>query len=357
MATTNFGNNQVLAVYNPLIYSVESDTDRTLKVRNKRNQETITLESASFGGACRFDIGNVVRMMFDDSVEYSAYSQRISHDNNLFVTCEIATNKFSPRGNISYVCLNAAVPFGKIPTVQPRSWLTGFDRLHKWGNYPLSVSFATDNNVPTFVVENGEMLVDGCVSAKNHFTVDILSNTTHIALSDTDTLEYLQNAASDFVRTATNVPITLGDTQATVFDARNVEQHELPAHPFYVRWVNRFGGWDYFMFACKQYESRSVSGQKYLNPYIGDTSAVMGDRSLLTQTLQHTIETSTGQIGRNQFEQLSRLAYSPKVQLWNAEISRWQTLLVSKADCKMGTHDVAAECEFTFELPTPIAQF
>ena len=50
----------------------------------------------------------------------------------------------------------------------------------------------------------------------------------------------------------------------------------VPQSPFYVRWLNRFGGLDYWMFELRQEFKRKQSSYEDFEPYITDYSQASG---------------------------------------------------------------------------------
>ncbi|NCA79744.1 MAG: hypothetical protein EOM76_06100, partial [Sphingobacteriia bacterium] len=68
------------------------------------------------------------------------------------------------------------------------------------------------------------------------------------------------------------------------------------------------------------------------------------------------MEVSSGTITQNQYEQISKLIYSPRIEWYCEDTDKWLTLIVDKSDNKIGTHAPNGECLFTFELPTPQLQ-
>lgn len=139
---------------------------------------------------------------------------------------------------------------------------------------------------------------------------------------------------------------------ATVRDSIEIRPYDVPAHPFYVRWVNNLGGWDYFMFACNQKHTQTLSKndtyEKYINYY-----GRYGQRSSYNKEATSEVEVSTGTIDRATIESVLECVYSPLVQLYDEVTSSWIEIQPRTDKQEIMADQPTGELIMIFELPTP----
>lgn len=125
---------------------------------------------------------------------------------------------------------------------------------------------------------------------------------------------------------------------------------EVPCNPFYIRWINRKGGWDTYMFEQhKKYTQEVDRGDRYVlanarNPY---TSETMGE---LAPEVKNIVRAGAEQLDENDFNLLEGIALSPLVQVFNYTIHRWQRVLVDDTDLTWDTKAPRNTVSFEFQL-------
>ena len=134
-------------------------------------------------------------------------------------------------------------------------------------------------------------------------------------------------------------------------DSIQVKEMPVPVHPFYVRWVNTLGGWDYFMFACNQKQMKSLSENDSYEKYI--VWSRYGVRSNYNKAATHTIEVSTGVIDRATLESVAELIFSPLIQVYDPDAQSWIEIQVKDGKPELMANQPTGEMLITFELPTP----
>ncbi len=134
-------------------------------------------------------------------------------------------------------------------------------------------------------------------------------------------------------------------------DSIQVKEMPVPVHPFYVRWVNTLGGWDYFMFACNQKQTKSLSENDSYEKYI--TWGRYGVRSNYNKAATHTTEVSTGIIDRATLESVAELIFSPLIQVYDPDVQSWIEIQVKDGKPELMANQPTGEMLITFELPTP----
>lgn len=124
----------------------------------------------------------------------------------------------------------------------------------------------------------------------------------------------------------------------------------VPCNPFYIRWINRKGGWDTYMFEQhKKYTQEVDRGDQYVlanarDPY---TSETRGD---LAPEFKNIVQAGAEQLDENDFNLLKGIALSPLVQVYNYQIATWQRVLVNDTDLTWDTKAPRNTVSYEFQL-------
>nr|DAE00778.1 MAG TPA: hypothetical protein [Siphoviridae sp. ctXZQ9] len=125
---------------------------------------------------------------------------------------------------------------------------------------------------------------------------------------------------------------------------------EVPCNPFYVRWINRKGGWDTYMFEQhKKYTQEVDRGDRYVlanarDPYASET------RGELAPEFKNMVQAGADQLDENDFNLLKGVALSPLVQVYNYQIGAWQRVLVDDTDLTWDTKAPRDTVSYEFQL-------
>jgi hypothetical protein len=125
---------------------------------------------------------------------------------------------------------------------------------------------------------------------------------------------------------------------------------EVPCNPFYIRWINRKGGWDTYMFEQhKKYTQEVDRGDQYVlanarNPYTSET------RGELAPEFKNIVQAGAEQLDENDFNLLKGIALSPLVQVYNYQIGAWQRVLVDDTDLTWDTKAPRNTVSYEFQL-------
>lgn len=125
---------------------------------------------------------------------------------------------------------------------------------------------------------------------------------------------------------------------------------EVPCNPFYVRWINRKGGWDTYMFEQhKKYTQEIDRGDRYVlanarGPYTSET------RGELAPEFKNIVQAGAEQLDENDFNLLKGIALSPLVQVYNYQIEAWQRVLVDDTDLTWDTKAPRNTVSYEFQL-------
>lgn len=125
---------------------------------------------------------------------------------------------------------------------------------------------------------------------------------------------------------------------------------EVPCNPFYIRWINRKGGWDTYMFEQhKKYTQEVDRGDQYVlansrDPYVSQT------RGELALEFKNIVQAGAEQLDENDFNLLKGIALSPLVQVYNYQITTWQRVLVDDTDLTWDTKAPRNTVSYEFQL-------
>lgn len=125
---------------------------------------------------------------------------------------------------------------------------------------------------------------------------------------------------------------------------------ENPCNPFYIRWINRKGGWDTYMFEQhKKYTQEVDRGDQYVlansrDPYASQT------RGELAPEFKDIVQAGAEQLDENDFNLLKGIALSPLVQRYNDSVKTWQRVLVNDTDLTWDTKTPRNTVSYEFQL-------
>lgn len=125
---------------------------------------------------------------------------------------------------------------------------------------------------------------------------------------------------------------------------------EIPCNPFYVRWINRKGGWDTYMFEQhKKYTQEVDRGDQYVLANAGDPQTTE-TRGELAPEFKNIVRAGAEQLDENDFNLLKGIALSPLVQVYNYQIGGWQRVLVDDTDLTWDTKAPRNTVSYEFQL-------
>lgn len=155
--------------------------------------------------------------------------------------------------------------------------------------------------------------------------------------------EYRDGA--DYVKLRPSGGVDPGEAWNTMFI-----DTEVPCNPFYIRWINRKGGWETYMFEQhKKYTQEVDRGDQYVlansrDPYATQT------RGELAPEVKNIVQAGAEQLDENDFNLLKGIALSPLVQVYNYTIREWQRVLVDDTDLTWDTKAPRNTVSYEFQL-------
>lgn len=129
-------------------------------------------------------------------------------------------------------------------------------------------------------------------------------------------------------------------------DAVALQKKSVPAHPFYVRWINELGGYDYHMFECNQQHTYELASKTTYDMQDGD-----GQQVVLENTGNHTIEISSGLVTRQNAIAIAKIVLSPDIRWYDELAGQWIRITAPQQYISLQTEQPTSEVVLKFVLP------
>ncbi|MDR0541043.1 MAG: hypothetical protein LBH19_02395 [Dysgonamonadaceae bacterium] len=139
--------------------------------------------------------------------------------------------------------------------------------------------------------------------------------------------------------------------------AINITPQCTPDNPFYVRWLNQLGGWEYFMFSFRQSIEKSVDNQQFFYPFVRNQETAKGYIRASWMDGKERITAGAGLLSGREYEALSKIIYSPQIEWYSKDLGKWFTLTIDESSINRDTRNETGSVEITFNLPVPQLQF
>lgn len=131
----------------------------------------------------------------------------------------------------------------------------------------------------------------------------------------------------------------------------------IPAAPFYVRWVNRIGGREHWMFSKKQVEKSDITDSVVYEPYI-ETNADLGlAPRQLDLTYERSVVIGAEGVASADFEVLRLITASPMIEYYDTKISKWRVATIKGATIDYDLSSPVNGLEIELSLPNAATQF
>lgn len=138
--------------------------------------------------------------------------------------------------------------------------------------------------------------------------------------------------------------------------ALQLEQACTPENPFYVRWINKDGGYDYYMFR-KGALSTETTDRQNIQLFTPHDAENYNQKPYRLEVIK-AIYAGSDSITPEDYEAIQYMTFSNKIEWYNEEIQNWQTLIFESST--IATWDVSTglgSLEFKFQLPRVIKPF
>lgn len=278
-----------------------------------KNISVFGIEGTTYDGEVDFDISGVVRNYF--GTDSPKMSNDIEVDNRLFVNYTCEGKQYVAINSTEFASLTEDdLKFGE-------KLLTALPVLRRYEGYDFDISLLLGDNADGF------------------FTPNAVNRVKPRAIP----VRYLLDEKGNYIQDENGAYILI--------DGVHIVDTPVPRNPFYVRWINRLGGVDYWMFGGKQQMSINVKDVKTLINYSPSNNKTIG------LTAENQVIIGASGLSKREWEELTLISISPDIEWYNEKLGMWQNVTVSKAENVMDTDMGLHSLELTFNLPTLQTQF
>lgn len=358
MATIKKEAYKYFAAYNPNIeeYNQEgSETAMNVRFRDYIiNSRIIDVKKEFLNGVAYIDFSNAAKQLFWDNI--SRKTSRILTDDNLFVSMLIE-NGIKRK---TVFALNAVVQQGRSNNLRDElnTFRTTRNRIKKYKDYPMHIAILgigvgaiAGTRISLKYTYGGDM--EEYQRTEPHFLFDIPDQLEYISIVDYEIEELQTNTYETIYANDGVTPIEIVDGNKTIerrlyFDYTECE----PLNPFYIRWINRMGGYDYFMFERKQSISRKTSNSVIFSPNYRDIETAKALELRIDAKAETKVTAGAEMINQEEFDSLKYLQFAPKIELYNKDQDKWHVVTLTKDDNTENNFISGGSIEFEFNIPT-----
>jgi len=140
-------------------------------------------------------------------------------------------------------------------------------------------------------------------------------------------------------------------------DFKPIEQQCLPSAPFYVRWVNRIGGREHWMFSRKQTDKSDIDDSVTYEPYVTTNEDVGRRPRQISLTEERTVVVGAEGVPSAEFDVLRRITVSPVIEYYDEANLKWRVITIKSGATSKDTSSPVQSIELEFTLPSQALQF
>ena len=345
----------IFAAFNPAILELEDDTSDFISVGiftlHPGEPVIKTIERDVINSKASFNISNVIKK---DFLDFELVKENYIIDLNLVVRHII-----NP-GLIVVDALNAVAQIGESSdfTNKRGTFRTNLKKLIIWQGYERRLSYLSYPSISYLVYDDDPAIPIQLTEVIPHITIVLPENKKLLSLQSEYGYEKLQNNAGEDITDNNGEIIEVASLNANKPDSSSIllETRCVPDNPFYIRWINQQAGWDYWMFSFRQTIERKIASQQTYNPTVFDQENAKSFTEEYYKEGKEKITVGASGMNDNEYECISKLIYSPKIQYYNKELGKWFGLIVDDGTNEKDTRASSKSVEFTFLLPTPQIQ-
>lgn len=350
---------RIHSAYNPIIVKGTPEADETtatLKVAFGHHYQMpdnyVTLEREFFNGIATFNLSSLITSWFN---KFRDERFGMVVNNNLRVLYTV----FNGDAILYHgTALNAVSQVGEPSDMVSYlgCFLTGFDKIKTYENYQREVYVVAFENAETCVFADDNIIAR--TSVQKHFGVNIWSyNASTLSVANSDVDIFLRNNQGEIVTDNYGNPIEILAVENGIYRHLEIESCCTPRNPFYIRWINHLGGLDYWLFGVQQRFDRKLSSLDTFEPYIEDVESATEKEVPISVEAEESVLVGAENLSENEFEQLSKIIYSPLVEWYDEKRAKWLRIIPDKGNVENNTRYSSKEIELKFILPKPILQF
>jgi hypothetical protein len=380
----------ITAGFNPVLLDVELDNGEKYEVLRAAvvfNEMEYLTDAIVESGVAKFDLSGAIKRLFKDLESATTPASANTRKNRLFAVkynIKIGLPALDDDGDEmidvketlpdDLIAVNAVVQIGESSNIGKSDRFTVLlaeqytpatieDRdntkagLKKYAKYPLTVGYLNIDE-DTFVSYDDHIPLDEEPFNDVLFEIDIPDGVKMVKSTENNIYESLtDNSGNKLTDNSGEILYAHNGNEAGEVLAINVNSECTPKNPFYVRWLNHIGSWEYFMFSFRQSIEKSTGSELLFNPYVRDQETAKGfvETAYLEATEQITVGAEL--LSKREYEALSRIIYSPQIEWYCERLEKWFIITIDDSDVTKDTRNETGSIEITFNLPEPQVQF
>lgn len=139
------------------------------------------------------------------------------------------------------------------------------------------------------------------------------------------------------------------------------EEACIPDNPFYIKWVNEYGGWEYRMFCRDQEINVKLTTVNTFKPYLFSTVNAQAAGNSAYDTLrgeevyeleaEESVKAWYTYTSKEDIEGVKGLLLSPEVMWWDEEVHQWIGIYIKKQNMSYRANSVLGDIELEFIMP------
>ena len=309
---------------NQIALDIPSSAKVTIGLNGIEPDSAIELTAEPIGGVATFFLDGVIRSFYKDG-------------RNTFIGCKFhyqdrAISAYAVIMGSPYYFVRGVAQAGRNRKAIPWVFMMTKTALQWYEGYELGVVFCVENpDGIDWDVVSGD--TNGEIEQGNHHHSDIYRA---VVFTDLTTPPFSTGWGN-------LIGIKFG---GEIQDAVTIQKKSVPAHPFYVRWINELGGYDYHMFECNQQHDYELASQTTYDMQDGD-----GQQVVLDKTGNHTIEVSSGLVTRQNAIAIAKLVLSPDIRWYDEQSGQWIRITAPQQSISLKTEQPTSEVVLKFVLP------
>lgn len=154
-----------------------------------------------------------------------------------------------------------------------------------------------------------------------------------------------------------NTQVFITDNVGTLSELKYAKLYLINENPFFVRWLNQRGAFDYWCFQKRQTDERQGSEMKTIRSYIENPETATGTHTKIDMSAARKMIAGATNLTYNQWDVISWLQYSPLVEYYDIATATWIKVIVEPTKLDYLTDKPAGKLEFSFVFPELILQY
>jgi hypothetical protein len=358
--------------YNPIIAKINSGIERTDKstveiLQSDTTTVLATLEREYFNNIATFDLNPIVKTLFNNVTtvinDVSGVATSLVLNYNLFVLYDIKY-VLSRTENVikKLMAINAVSQLGETQDYSSMQgkFLTNFSKLKFYSNYPLTITFlphinsfvycrmATDTTIRDISTTTYKGVFEYNVNGDGWFEIATTADMETLLMSENNSVIYDESGNRIYVADAST------SNEVRLIQIQNCC---VPINPYYMRWINDKGGFDYFMFAYNQENKKKTENTSVYSPYYEDVQTAEALTKVITKEASTKITIGAQNLDDEEYKAVSKIIFSPKVQHYDETLGKWIDVYIDNTELSSTTKESLHSIELTIENGTYLLQY